>query len=267
MEEMSCFHIHDSVVGMESILSLLNQAISSWPYRNGATNIYHYSEKYGFELPIIYDYFYGYPDDDKDYELDVDKCIYTIELLLNLIIWLPEYLSTMPRELYEEAFDKSLYFQEIQPLRETIDAIIEGVNLCARYLPVKKDVFPQIILVKRDVDLDTALEAAPDLAETLLSYLDVRNRNDLNAKKLALKVIADYLEPNQHKYKGTMYAGLCDSLFFAFNRLNIRHSDSNQVSVDRKTQIEIYDRVFYMALHLIRADIISEYKDYIDSYK
>lgn len=222
---------------------LLNDCIKTWPYRDAAVSITSYAEKHGFN-------FYDAVSDED--------ILYAFELMINLFHWAPNY-ETSRREPFDLGFDdNSTVTQECTRCIENIECILEKLNMCVR--EIKQDSASKYVISKRDVSVDAAIEAVPELSEVLLSYLDVRNRDDVDAKKAILKTIADYLEPRRYTYKGTSYAGLCEDLFMVFNTCSIRHSGKDQLKIRKPQRIKLYDQTFRSAIHLLQSEEIGAFK-------
>ena len=195
--------------GSLTLKQLLNDCIKTWPYRQGANSISSYASAKGFDIF------------DIDEETDI---LYNYELFLNLLHWAPNYDMHKTDPL---SFDNcSTVREECERCIENIEYKLEMVNMRAREITAEKT--PQYVISKRDVNVDTVIEAVPELSEALLSYLDVRNRNDEDAKKVILKTVADYLEQKRKDkcYQGTEYNRLCENLFAVFNNASIRHKNS-----------------------------------------
>ena len=134
------------------------------------------------------------------------------------------------------------------------------INMRVRRISAKEP--PQYVISKRNANVDAVIDAAPELSDALLSYLDVRNQNDEAAKKTVLKAAADYLE-DMHKakhYKGTMYAGLEDAIFIVFNKAGIRHGDKKQWKLKKSERMKLYDQTFKAVIHLLQGEDIDAFR-------
>lgn len=168
-------------LGNMSLKQLLNDCIKTWPYRQGANSIPSYAGAKGFDIFDIED------------ETDI---LYNYELFLNLLHWAPTYDKNRA-DIF--SFDhSSTVVEECDRCIQNIEYKLEMVNMRVREIATKEA--PQYVISKRDAQVDAVIESVPKLSEALLSYLDVRNQNDEDAKKVVLKTIADYLE-NRHKSK------------------------------------------------------------------
>ena len=142
---------------------------------------------------------------------------------------------------------------------EDIEFLLEQINMKVRVVTTDK-AFPKYVITKRDLNVDTALENVPELAEVMLSYLDVRNLDDLIQKRIILKQIADYLEPQRSTYKGTHYKNLCDDLFKVFNSCGIRHNNEHQISMNEEQRKQLYDATFKAAVCLLQTENIRTFQ-------
>lgn len=237
-------------LGNLSLKQLLNECIRTWPYRQGANSIPSYASALGFDI---------YETED---ETDI---LYNYELFLNLMHWAPTYDAN--RVSMFSFDDSSTVIEECARCIENIEYKLEMINMRVRKI-VEKEV-PQYVISKRDAQIDAVIESVPKLSEALLSYLDVRNQNDENAKKEVLKAIADYLE-NRHKskyYKGTMYSSLEDNIFTVFNKAGIRHGDKKQWNLRKPTRMKLYDQTFKAAVHLMQMEDVKCFNDAIADLK
>ena len=231
---------------------LLENAITLWPYRQGATSIGAYASSHGF---LALD------------EADDQKRLFYLELYINLLYFAPSY-ERRHAGLYDVTWiDSSTVEMECTRCIENIEFLLEQLNMRVREIDATP--IPQYVISKRDAQVDAVLEAVPELSEALLSYLDIRNQNDEAAKKTALKAIADYLE-DRHKskyYRGTMYASLEDNLFTVFNKVGIRHGDKNQWKLRKPARMKLYDQTFKAAIHLLQMEDVKDFNDIVSDLK
>ncbi len=237
-------------LGNLSLKQLLNDCIKTWPYRQGASSIPSYASVKGFDI---------YNVDD---EMDI---LYNYELFLNLLHWAPIYDANRADMLSFD--DSSTVKEECARCIENIEYKLEMGNMRVREITTGET--PQYIISKRDANVDAVLEAVPELSEALLSYLDVRNRNDENAKKAVLKAIADYLEQKRKDkcYHGTEYNRLCENLFAVFNNASIRHKNSWQWKLNMSERIKLYDQTFKAAVHLMQKEDVDLFNNMVSDLK
>ena len=236
--------------GNMSLKQLLNDCIKTWPYRQGTNSIPSYASAKGFDIFDI--------DDETE-------ILYNYELFLNLLHWAPTY-DQRRVDLFS-INDSSTIIEECVRCIENIEYKLEMVNMRVREVITGKT--PQYVISKRDANVDAVIEAVPELSEVLLSYLDVRNRNDEDAKKAVLKTIADYLE-DRHKskyYKETMYASLEDNIFTVFNKAGIRHGDKKQWNLHKPARMKLYDQTFKAVIHLLQMEDVRYFNNTVSDLK
>lgn len=242
--------VTDSHLKRSTLYTYLDKAIRDWPFRQAATNIEGFLDQHGI-------------DEEKE---DLSTNLFILELYINLLHWAPKH-DAKSVGLMDFDSDQNIT-KECNRILENIDFILEQNNYCVRenYI-TNDDEHIEFMISKRDADVDATLEVAPELSETLLSYLDVRNSNNEDFKRSALKQIADYMEHKRKKYKGTSYAQLCDDVFTVFNKCNIRHNNPEFKKIRKPKRMRIYDTTFKMTLHLMQMDDVNRYKEEISSLK
>jgi hypothetical protein len=250
VEDLEKTNVTTKSLGKMSLLKLLNDCIKTWPYRQGANSIPSYASAKGFDIF------------DIDEETDI---LYNYELFLNLLHWVPSY--DVVSKNYIPFLDNSTVKEECNRCIENIEYKLEMVNMRVREITTEET--PQYVISKRDADVDAVIESVPELSEALLSYLDVRNRNDENAKKSVLKAIADYLEQKRKDkcYHGTEYNRLCENLFAVFNNASIRHKNSKQWKLKKPERMKLYDQTFKAAIHLMQMEDVKAFNDRVDELK
>lgn len=233
-----------------SLKELLNDCIRIWPYRQGANSIVSYASAHGFD---IY-------DTDKDVDI-----LYNYELFLNLLHYAPAYDKSRIDMFSWD--DSSTVDEECARCIENIEYKLEMVNMRVRKITMKGT--PQYVISKRDAQVDAVIEAVPELSEVLLSYLDVRNQNDEDAKKAILKAIADHLEQKRKDkcYQGTEYNHLCENLFTVFNNASIRHKNSKQWKLKKAERLKLYDQTFKAAIHLLQKEDVDSFNNVVNGLK
>lgn len=251
-EDMKNTIVSCNEVKSKAVISILDESITDWPYREGSSSIHLYMRKRLYsEYPRLL-----FPEDEN--------AVFYFELYLNLLHWAPEHYNGKP-----DPFDLIL---KNPPLEESLKRFIENITFVLEKcnMNVREDkvnAFPQYIITKRDAQVDTTIDIVPELSEVLLSYLDIRNQHDEVFKKNAIKTIADYLEPKRKTFKGTGYSGLCDYVFYAFNRLGIRHNNKEQVTLKKSERMKLYDVLFRMTMHLIQKEKMDECMSFIEAIK
>lgn len=238
-----------------TIMELLNEAISDWQYREGASGIVSYLNKRGINVDA---------ENETPFSTE-ERVIFTMELFFNLLRWAPEHDKRLENPL-NLRLDAIPLESSLNPYIENIQYILERCNMSVRERIVKAG-FPQYIITKRDANVDAVIEEVPELSESLLSYLDIRNQNDEMVKKTILLQIADYLEPRRKIYRGTAYAGLTEDLFTVFNKCNVRHNDKDQIKLRKDKRIALYDKTFKVAIHVLQLETVNKFKENIRELK
>ena len=244
--------LRNTYIQNANMIFTLGLCIRTWPHRQGAISIDSYANSHGFSAL------------DDTSEVDA---LYSLELLLNLLHWAPtnEKLSAGPFDVNFGA--ASQLEKECTRCIENIEYFLTHINMRVREKNVSP--FPQYAISKRDAQVDAVIEAVPQLSDALLSYLDVRNQNDENAKKAVLKAIADHLEQKRKDgcYKGTSYNGLCEDLFAVFNNASIRHKNNKQWKLPKPTRIKLYDQTFRAAIHLLQMEDVDVFQARVKELK
>ena len=244
--------IRSHFVNETTLFPLLNTSIRVWPYRRAATSIDNYTNRFGFNVFTPH---------------TPEGIIYSFEILLNLLHWAPMYEVNLASDYGSDYISSSTVTPECERCIENIECILESINMRVR--SIDRAPFSQYIISKRDADVDAVIETVPELSEALLSYLDVRNRNDENAKKGVLKAIADYLEDRHRSkyYKGTEYSSLEDNIFTVFNKVDIRHGDKKQWKLPKAERMKLYDQTFKAAIHLLQMENVKEFNQTVNEMK
>lgn len=225
-------------------------SIKTWPYRQASTSVESFAEKHGFSFIS--------PETDED-------IIYSLELMVNLLHWAPIYKDKI-KSIFDTSFEGGETFTDACNRHlDNIAFILESANMHVR--EISEETTPKYVIGKRDSGVDAVLESVPSLSDVLLSYLDIRNQKDENAKKRILHTIADYLEPIRRNYKNTAYNGLCDDLFVVFNKCGIRHNDKKQWNLRKADRMKLYDQAFKAAIHLLQMESTNKFKGTISELK
>ncbi len=243
-EDLNSTVVYSVVYGDSTLLRCLEKGIRNWPYRRASNSIHAYAHSLNFAFP-------GRTEAEM---------IYCFELLVNLIKWVSSNeINYMSSHKFNRTGD-SRFISECKRCYDNIEFLLEQLNMNIRTHNVV-DNFPQYRIGKRDVDVDVVLESVPELADILLSYLDIRNQNSIEAKRMILKQIADFLEPSKDSkiYNGTSYHTLCDDLFYIFNSFSIRHNNDEKIKLTPKDLMGLYDATFKAAVHLLQKEFVDRF--------
>lgn len=230
----------------------LDRCIRYWPHRCGAVSIDDYLKGIGMDMTK--------PKNDQDLLL-------IFELLINLLYWAP-HQDTNDLEDMELAFSfrKNEIQNETDRLLSNASYILE--QCCNMAIRVEDDdIFPRYCITKRSAEVDATVLVAPDLSETLLTYLDIRNEDDLEFKKSALTKIYKYMEPRRSEYKKLSCSAISEEFFADMNSFGIRHNTKSQVSLRGKRMKSICDKLFLMALYVLRTKDVNQYRDEMKSLR
>lgn len=150
-----------------------------------------------------------------------------------------------------------------------INNIIPNLLVSLNYQLINEDEdnkygFKTPLIIKRDVDVDSALLLIEnqDTRLDLLSYLDFRLENNLQAKQGILarlyKTIIDdgkdiysansKTDDFRLKYQNELY----ERIKQIYNQTDIRHGGDGKVELTEEEKLKYYDMCFYLLLQLIR---------------
>lgn len=227
-----------------SMFEYLNRCLRYWPHRCGAISIDGYLKDIGVDITD--------PKNDKDLLL-------ALELLINLLKWVPEqysndYYSGFSTEL------KNVVEDEAERLLENAEYLLEQCcNMTVR--EEDDDVFPMYFITKRNAQVDSAIIAAPELKNTLLGYLDIRNADDYKYKKSALNTIYGYMEPHRKEYKAIACSSVSEEFFTSMNTFGIRHNTKSQIRLQTNKKKSVCDKLFLMSVFVLQTSEVNNYKN------
>ena len=224
----------------------LDRCLRYWPHRCGATGIDEYLKGIGIDIRA--------PKEDRDLLL-------TMELLINLLHWAPkqDYNDDQNTELVI-SLKKNDVENESDRMIKNAEYILE--QCCNMTIREEYDeVFPKYYITKRDVKVDAAVVAVPELKDILLGYLDMRNTDDVEYKKAALLTIHRYMEPHRKEYRGLTCSSISEEFFTSMNTFGIRHNTKSQIRMQSKKKIAVFDKLFMMAVYVLQTVEVNEYKN------
>ena len=239
-------HVDTAHLGGHTVFSLMDYVIRTWPFREGATSIDSYFSRKGIDIESS----------------NKKSMLYQLELWYNLLNWAIKYDKSLD-EPFHDPFEQ---FVDVDIYIQNIEYDLEKSNYKFRKVDTEKGC-PKYYLTKRDCNVDVAVEANPDIAEVLLSYMDIRAEGDVVFKRSCLKQIADYLEPKRKTYKESSHCSYMETLFFAFNNFTIRHRNDKQIEMDNKKAELLYDKTFRLAISCLSFHEIDDIKAEIDKYR
>lgn len=209
----------------KTVHQIIGEAFPYFYFRGTALSIEDFDEEHGF-------FFEPQP---KDFCIDnlVTLCEYSYNLLM-------QYISISNSNFY------GIYSQINESfIIEQINKIIEKIG----YMETEIDGFT--VFVEKSPAVIAAAEILPkEVSYKVISYNHHSMKGNLEAKKNTLLKFADLLEPHRKKLKN-VWNSLEDDISYAFNKLNLRHnnSDIKYVAEMSKTDLEDwYDELYQMCL-------------------
>lgn len=229
-----------------TILSYLDRCVRYWPHRCGAIGLASYLEQIDVEITA--------PNNDRDRLL-------ILELLVNLLHWAIQQDCIDDKNCeFTVLFEKNDVENESDRLIKNAEYILEQCcNMKIREEP--DDEFPKYYITKRNAAVDAAVIATPELADILLGYYDVRNVDDVEAKKTTLTAIYAYMEPHRKEYKGLSCGAIGEEFFTSVNTFGIRHNTKSQKRIPEKKMGVLCDKLFAMAVYVLQTPDVNEYKN------
>lgn len=240
---------HHSNGSQDSFVDLMNYKINLLPYTGTSQNFSQYWHERTIRL------------------FATNNSEATI-LILHLISFYRTYISWV----VSNDQNKNLIYGRYNNINENftfkinniINYLLPLLNYKIEYEEKNKYGFKTPLIIKRDVDVDSALHLIND-SDTrldLLSYLDFRLENNLQAKQDILvrlyKTIIDdgkdtYSSPAKTddfrlKYQNELY----ERIKQIYNKTDIRHGGSGKVELTEEEKLKYYDMCFYLLLQLIR---------------
>lgn len=231
--------------------NMVNCCLTYWPYRYTALNIQDFFDIYG--LPFNVD------------EMNNEQLLYYLQIILDFVMWLFTYDENESYDEENQFLSDILYKNE-----KELNIIIENIELTIEQANYKIEKVDQhYIFIKRNVDLDSILrqfETKEDIRITILSYNDFRIEKNIDEKRMILKRLADWLEPQKNKFT-KIDNQLTNNIFYLLNSIKIRHNNSKQVNLDDDSLLALYDDLFKMIIHLIRSEDIKRIQSSIQELK
>ena len=228
------------------VFDYLNHCIRYWPHRCGATSLDDYLKRIDIDV--------AEPRDDKEMLL-------VLELLVNLLHWAPrQYLNEDQNTNFAFALKKNSVENETDRMIENAEYLLEQCcNMTIR--EEENEVFPKYYITKRNAHVDLAVVAAPELKDTLLGYLDIRNEDNLDYKKTALTTIYGYMEDHRKEYKTLTCSAVSEEFFTSMNSFGIRHNTKTQIRMQRPKKMMACDKLFMMAVYVLQTTEVNDYKN------
>lgn len=243
--------------------------ILSWKHRLTATSISHYFSYFGLDFEDLASKKIDW--EDKDF-------LYYLEFIANLTSIL---LSDLDNEYtYKVGYRDPHSFEDyVLAVQNNIKTILE-LNNYTLYRSDKET----IRISKRDAEVDTAINSInnPDIAIDLLSFLDIRNKDNLNEKKAIISRLYKHLESNVNKSYGDHIVkvnskskdiNLKDLFTFLSNNFDIRHypkeleKNGTLHKLDDEQTLKLLEISYRLFVRIINTgEIINDF-DYVQTLK
>lgn len=231
---------------------VIDELFALWPHRYTATTFIEYFEL--FQITPIPSH------------MNEEQRFYYLQFIYDFIMWIENN-----SQIYIAGDNISdVYHVGIRNREERFNVIKTNIELIAELTNYKLEFINEhYTFIKRDVDVDLVLkqlETEEDLRLALLSYNDFRIEEDIKEKKIILKQIGDWLEPNRQNLN-SINKCLTDDIFFVLNKAEIRHNNRNELRLDDNSILQLYDELFKMMLHLLRESDIKKIQQKIRKMK
>lgn len=203
-------------------------------------------------------------------------------ILLYLISFYETYMrwvsiSNNYKLMYKDVYRWGDYDIHTQKMNNIITSILEGLNYKIFDEEEKNQYgFKTPLIVKRDIDVDSVLLLVnSDIRIDLLSYLDFRVENNLQAKEdILARLYKTIIDDGKEKYdikaspddfKLKYQKELYDRIKLVYNQTKIRHGGEGKIELSDEEMHKYYDMCFYLLLQLIRTpksiEAMKEIKD------
>lgn len=201
-------------------------------------------------------------EDDFEKSCTEDRLLDYIQFIINAMIFIRVEAKSRKYRIYQAS--DSIF-----------NAIIENSRLILTRLGAEIiDEDDEIFIAYKD-DAATAVGIVhTDIKGSLIEYLKIDNRGDLQKKGEVLCTLAKKLEPLESKFKGTEFALLCSDTTMLLNKIGARHAVNENDRIEAKfgsmNEVELekwYDRTFQMFLACIAVQPYLEYKNEIKGIK
>lgn len=256
---------NESFINCRSFIQYLEGKLNLIPYIKSSRTIEGYFIERGVVLP---------PQTTQE---ATDVLLYLISFYETYMRWV--CVNNNFDLIYKDAHIWGDYEAHIQKMNNIVISILEGLNYKIIYEEENNQYgFKAPLIVKRDTDVDSVLPLVhSDIRIDLLSYLDFRVENNLQAKEDILarlyKTIIDdgkeiYFTAGKTddfrlKYQNELY----DRIKLVYNQTNIRHGGQGKIELTNEDKHKYYDMCFYLLLQLIRTPkSIEDMKEIKDTF-
>ncbi len=233
----------------------------NWKYRRTALTVEQLMDEYGINVQICDNTLSRYKHNgfEKIPNSNIIKLKLGQELILN-------YLEII-LNLIDKFIEKG---EKLRGISKSFLPIIQNINILLENINYKKErIDDKIIIVKRDVDIDSVLDTVSEnLQHAILEYRDFRNENDMTRKKHILKVMDLHIESNKNELK-RLDDKLYNNIGYIVNNFGVNHIIKNEKikAYTEEQLIKWYDKCFLLMLHAIRNTEINSIKRECEKFK
>lgn len=266
VSELEKFHFFlrkEKFTNFESFQEYLNPRLNLIPYMGSSMSIEGYFTERGIDLK------------SKSVDEATTALLYLISFYETYDCW--SRVGNNYNIMYRESYDTDSLRVHRTKIVNVINSLLKQLNYQVIYEEEDNQYgFKAPLIVKRDTDVDSVLPLVDsDIRLDLLSYLDFRVENNLQAKedilaRLYKTIIYDgkeiYFTASKTgdfrlKYQNELY----ERIKLVYNQTNIRHGGQGKISLTDEEKHKYYDMCFYLLLQLIRTpksiEAMKEIKD------
>ncbi|CBK75289.1 hypothetical protein CIY_27140 [Butyrivibrio fibrisolvens 16/4] len=228
-----------------TIEAYLDVCVKFWPYRCGAISVKDYLNDIGVDTNEI---------------TEKSDILLYLELIINLLYWAPIHEASGG-----SAFSHKMFFGETDIEKES-ERIIKNIEYvldecCNMVVQEECAETNKYYIRMKNAQAEVVAATIPELEELVLSYLDMRKEDDVEYKKSILYALYSYMEPRRDEYKKLACSAISEEFFASMNKLGIRHNTKTQVKLNEDEQIEVYDKLYFLALYVLETVKVNGYKD------
>lgn len=198
-------------------------------------------------------------EEDFENEITDDRFLDYIQFVLNAIVFVDEQIKRGRYAIYRAG---DTIFNAI------VDNCIHIVDKLGAEIAEEKN---EIFIAYKDDVASAVATCNEDLSGSIVEYLKIDNRGDLQRKGEILCTLAKKLEPFEKKMNGSEFKALCTDTTTLMNNIGARHAlkpedklNAKFMNMDEEELEKWYDRAFHMFLGCMAVipylDIKSEIK-------
>ena len=188
-----------------------------------------------------------------------EKLLDYIQFILNAIQYVQKTVVRLPFKMHLDNYSIG------NAIKDNCHLVLGKLNAEAKTIDLEL-----WVLYKNDVATAVSIqnqESAPSIVE----YLKIENRDNLERKGEILSSLYKQLEPHKQQLKDNGFDKLCSHTAFLLNEAGIRHAlilgKSNQkfLSMSRQELVKWYDRAFEMFLACMAVLPYSRYRKEVET--